>query len=408
MGDDKKKDKKRKKKKDKEKDKKDKKKSKHEKKKSSDGAKDDDAKLDDDQTDKTDSLPPDNSGENDIYTAEISDPFLNNKDADYGERSVIDKLNENERRITEKENKPVPGDEEAVPEDVLIITTDKSLVDELEPSESDRKEPSNRMVVEEKERDKMSAKEEKEKMLPFPPSRWEEDSEEDDDDDDDDNSLDSKKNLPLGTDRNKRSENAIFRRAISAIKPKHIEIKLRPERRVFVDSANVEKEADAEEMKKVAADPIESGKTRGVKLNPVVDSGKVDCEEKKKSVRERLGDKVEPEVKNDDKVKEAKKPEKDKSKDKIAKKDKRRSPSKDKERDKKDKEKRSRTKEKEKKLKHKDDDDKKKDKKRKKKKKEDGKLSSPRKKEHVVDKVKQSKIDEKPLGKYFNTPLLPI
>merc|ERR1711911_537691 len=58
-------------------------------------------------------------------------------------------------------------------------------------------------------------------------------------------------------------------------------IKLRPERRVFVDSANVEKEADAEEMKKVAADPIESGKTRGVKLNPVVDSGKVDCEEKK-------------------------------------------------------------------------------------------------------------------------------
>ena len=89
-------------------------------------------------------------------------------------------------------------------------------------------------------------------MLPFPPSRWEEDSEEDDDDDDDDNSLDSKKNLPLGTDLNKRSENAIFRRAISAIKPKHIEIKLRPERRVFVDSANVEKEADAEEMKKVA------------------------------------------------------------------------------------------------------------------------------------------------------------
>jgi len=240
---------------------------------------------------------------------------------------------------------------------VLIITTDKSLVDELEPSESDRREPSNRMVVEEKERDKMSAKEvctwyqifeyhllfiyllilltkcsqqEKEKMLPFPPSRWEEDSEEDDDDDDDDNSLDSKKNLPLGTDLNKRSENAIFRRAISAIKPKHIEIKLRPERRVFVDSANVEKEADAEEMKKVAADPIESGKTRGVKLNPVVDSGKVDCEEKKKSVRERLGDKVEPEVKNDDKVKEAKEPEKDKSKDKIAKKDKRRSPSKDK------------------------------------------------------------------------------
>jgi len=79
-----------------------------------------------------------------------------------------------------------------------------------------------------------------------------------------------------------------------------------------------------------------------------------------------------------------------------------------KERDKKDKEKRSRTKEKEKKLKRKEKDEKEKKSKEDKEKKEDGKLSSPRKKEHVVDKVKQSKIDEKPLGKYFNTPLLPI
>lgn len=162
-------------------------------------------------------------------------------------------------------------------------------------------------------------------MLPFPPSRWEEDSEEDDDD-----SSDSKKNMSLGADLNKRSENAIFRRAISAIKPKHIEIKLRPERRVFVDSATAEKEADAEELKKAAADSADSSKTRGVKLNPVLDSGRMDYEEKKKSVRERLGDKVEPEVKNDDKVKEAKESEKDKNKDKIVKKDKRHSPSKDK------------------------------------------------------------------------------
>ena len=141
---------------------------------------------------------------------------------------------------------------------------------------------------------------------------------------------------------NKRSENAIFRRAISAIKPKHIEIKLRPERRVLVDAVAVavavavEKEVDAvpEEVKKgPATEAIDSSKTRGVKLNPLADAGKMDYDEKKKSVRERLGDKVEPDVKNDDKIKEskeAKESEKDKNKDKIARKDKRHSPGKDK------------------------------------------------------------------------------
>ena len=99
------------------------------------------------------------TGENDGYSATTSGPFLNNKDADYGERPVIDKLNEIERRITEKEAKPIPADEEAVPEDVLIITTDKSLVDELEPAESDRRETLNRMAIEEKEREKISNRE---------------------------------------------------------------------------------------------------------------------------------------------------------------------------------------------------------------------------------------------------------
>ena len=106
------------------------------------------------------------AGESDVHTSAVAeaaaaanDSFLNNKDADYGERPVIDKLNEIERRITEKDGKPTPADEEAVPEDVLIITTDKSLVDELEPSESDRRDPSNRVAVEEKERGRMSIKE---------------------------------------------------------------------------------------------------------------------------------------------------------------------------------------------------------------------------------------------------------
>ena len=99
------------------------------------------------------------TGENEGHSATTSGPFLNNKDADYGERPVIDKLNEIERRITEKEAKPIPADEEAVPEDVLIITTDKSLVDELEPAESDRRETLNRMAIEEKEREKISNRE---------------------------------------------------------------------------------------------------------------------------------------------------------------------------------------------------------------------------------------------------------
>merc|ERR1712071_140131 len=95
----------------------------------------------------------------------------------------LDPPNEIERRIADKEaeGKSLPVDEEAVAEDVLIITTDKSLVDELETSEAH----------EDKEREKNVVKEEKrrERMLPFPPSRWEEDSEEDGD------SCDSKKNL---------------------------------------------------------------------------------------------------------------------------------------------------------------------------------------------------------------------
>ena len=54
-------------------------------------------------------------------------------------RPVLSKLEEIEGRILEKEPaKFQAAEEEAVLEDVLIITTDKSLVDELEPSEADR------------------------------------------------------------------------------------------------------------------------------------------------------------------------------------------------------------------------------------------------------------------------------
>ena len=77
-----------------------------------------------------------------------------------------------------------------------------------------------------------------------------------------------------------------------------------------------------------------------------------------------------------------------------------------KDRDKKDKDKRNRVKDKEKKLKRKDKDEKEKKSKEDKERKEDGKPSSPRKKEHVVDKAKQPKMDEKQLGKYSSTSII--
>lgn len=167
----------------------------------------------------------------------------------------------------------------------------------------------------------------------MPHSRWEEDSEEDED-----KTCDAANHLQeigvAGVDPLKRSDNAIFRRAISAIKPKVIEIKLRPERRVLLDSAAL---ADKIGAADVDVDPEVLVNLRAAlplvvpKFNPaLVDLKLNDIDEKKKSVRDRLGDKVESDLPNlfhaDNNADDAK------SKDKkdVTKKDKRSSPSKEK------------------------------------------------------------------------------
>lgn len=138
----------------------------------------------------------------------------------------------------------------------------------------------------------------------------------------------------------KRTDNAIFRRAISAIKPKVIEIKLRPERRVLLDSSAAEKvgEMDLEEHA-VGISPEALVNLRASvplipKFNPALDL-KLDIDEKKKSVRERLGDKIEPDlpsVRTLDKVDDTKDKEKSRDKKDVSKKDKdkRSSPAKEK------------------------------------------------------------------------------
>ena len=139
----------------------------------------------------------------------------------------------------------------------------------------------------------------------------------------------------------KRTDNAIFRRAISAIKPKVIEIKLRPERRVLLDSSAPEKadEMELEVHPSVSPDqPLVNLRVAAPvvpKFNPALVDLKLDLDEKKKSVRDRLGDKVEPDqpvVRNSDKMDDAKEKEKSRDKKEVSKKDKdkRSSPAKEK------------------------------------------------------------------------------
>lgn len=89
----------------------------------------------------------------------------------------------------------------------------------------------------------------------------------------------------------KRPDNAIFRRAISAIKPKVIEIKLRPERRVLLDSApekSGEIEMDDSNTTRVLPDSllnlrVAAAPTVLPKFNPaLVDLKLLDVDEKKK------------------------------------------------------------------------------------------------------------------------------
>jgi hypothetical protein len=241
---------------------------------------------------------------------------------------------------------PTVQEEEAALEDVLIITTDKSLeslVDDIPPAEED---PDSLKTVK-KERSKERERDDKvkeNKVLPLPHSRWEEDSEEDE-------GADSVKNVAdtgaVGGDSGpvKRADNAIFRRAISAIKPKVIEIKLRPERRVLLDSAPEkagEIEMDDGGNTRVSPDSLLNLRVAAPavvpKFNPaIVDLKLLDVDEKKKSVRDRLGDKIEPEqppARNHDKSDDTKDTKVDKSKEKkdSGKKDKekRSSPAKDK------------------------------------------------------------------------------
>jgi hypothetical protein len=241
---------------------------------------------------------------------------------------------------------PTVQEEEAALEDVLIITTDKSLeslVDDTTPALEDP--DSLKTVKKERSRERERDDKAKEnKVLPLPHSRWEEDSEEDD-------GADSLKNLgdtgAIGGDSGqvKRPDNAIFRRAISAIKPKVIEIKLRPERRVLLDSApekSGEIEMDDSNTTRVSPDSllnlrVAAAPTVLPKFNPaLVDLKLLDVDEKKKSVRDRLGDKIEPEQPpaRNDKSEDTKDNKVDKSRDKKESgkkdKDKRSSPAKDK------------------------------------------------------------------------------
>ena len=139
-------------------------------------------------------------------------------------------------------------------------------------------------------------KQEKEKTPTVAHSRWEEDSEEEQEPTE---SGRASQEPPVATNNfMKRPENAIFQRAISAIKPKTIEIKLRPERRVLLDSTaeKVTSELDLDlEPMSTSVDQVVSLRLAAPAPKAVpalVSEAKLD---EKKSVRERLGDKVEPE-----------------------------------------------------------------------------------------------------------------
>ena len=179
------------------------------------------------------------------------------------------------------------------------------------------------------------------KVVP-PPSRWEEDSEEEELDDE-------ARNATGGAADAKRGDNAIFRRAISAIKPKTIEIKLRPERRVLLEpnaSGRMEEDLCKSTVVATASAPEVATKTRVLdhsKFNPVALDSRAESDEKKRSVRDRLGDKIEPEavsvssaVRSDDRskesaVKESERRDKSRERDpKDSKRDKKPSPSKEK------------------------------------------------------------------------------
>lgn len=175
-------------------------------------------------------------------------------------------------------------------------------------------------------------KEKEEKIPPLPHSKWEEDSEESDDE------LKNQQDDAAGADVIKRTDNAIFRRAISAIKPKVIEIKLRPERRVLLDSSAAGEVANAGNDHHHPLDP--SIELNLVRVQPVDPKMSDAVDEKKKSVRDRLGDKVDPEQRLPHKTNEPD----DKLEDVSKSKHKERSSKKDKEKDRgkdKDKEKRS-------------------------------------------------------------------
>lgn len=252
---------------------------------------------------------------------------------------VDDRVNTDQRVAAVQED-------EAALEDVLIITTDKCLesLDDVAPAEEDADRERTQVKKERSHEREKDEKVVKDRVLPLPHSRWEEDSEEEE-------GADPLKNLvdinAIGGDPvpMKRADNAIFRRAISAIKPKVIEIKLRPERRVLLDSSAPEKVVGDIELDinntRISPDSLLNLRAPPPlmvpKFNPaLVDLKLPEIDDKKKSVRDRLGDKVEPEqqslARNNDKVDDTK--DKDKSKDKKdggkKDKDKRSSPAKEK------------------------------------------------------------------------------
>jgi len=233
--------------------------------------------------------------------------------------------------------------EETVNEDVLEIAADKSLVEDLEPaaveSKSSRDRDADRKKIavkkerskekDDKDRDKQKDRvfictirslikrsltikilgilqtlHEKEKVPPLPHSRWEDHSYSEGECTD---QSDIKQSLEGGgADMTKRAENAIFRRAISAIKPKNsiIEIKLRPERRILLEANATELDGSGNldfpmtEGLKNPSPPEQPVVSMRVALSSApklhINDTKTELDDKKKSVRDRLGDKIQP------------------------------------------------------------------------------------------------------------------
>lgn len=123
-----------------------------------------------------------------------------------------------------------------------------------------------------------------EKALPLPHSRWEENTDEEDEEDDGDRLSE------MMMKQSQEPQNPIFRRAINAIK-----INLKPERRVLLESSTSPALVDSTtaDHHHHRDDPSLMDKSTAAA------APQAEAEEKRKSVRDRLGDKVDPDKPED-------------------------------------------------------------------------------------------------------------